>query len=42
VLKGADVPVETLTCPGVGHSIDENGLRRGGAFLKDVLYGTTP
>jgi phospholipase/carboxylesterase len=41
-LKSADVPVETLTCPGVGHSIDENGLRRGGAFLKDVLYGTTP
>jgi phospholipase/carboxylesterase len=41
-LKGADVPVDTLTCPGVGHSIDENGLRRGGAFLKDALYGTTP
>ena len=41
-LKAADVPVETLTCPGIGHSIDENGLRRGGSFLKDVLYGTTP
>jgi phospholipase/carboxylesterase len=41
-LKGADVPVDTLTCPGVGHSIDENGLRRGGDFLKDALYGTTP
>ena len=41
-LKSADVPVETLTCPGVGHSIDEIGLRRGGAFLKDVLHGTTP
>jgi phospholipase/carboxylesterase len=41
-LKGADVLVDTLTCPGVGHSIDENGLRRGGAFLTDVLYGTTP
>jgi len=41
-LKAADVPVDTLTCPGVGHSIDENGLQRGGAFLKDVLYGTTP
>src|SRR5215468_3350759 len=35
-LKGVDIPVDTLTCPGVGHSIDENGLRRGGAFLKDV------
>ena len=41
-LKRAGVPVETLTCPGVGHSIDEDGLRRGGSFLKDVLYGTTP
>ena len=41
-LKAADVPVDTLTCPGVGHSIDENGLQRGGAFLKDVLYPTTP
>jgi len=41
-LKDADVPVDTLTCPGVGHSIDENGLKRGGAFLKDALYGTTP
>jgi phospholipase/carboxylesterase len=38
----AGVPVETLTCPGIGHSIDENGLRRGGSFLKEVLYGTTP
>jgi phospholipase/carboxylesterase len=33
----AGVPVETLTCPGIGHSIDENGLRRGGSFLKEVL-----
>src|SRR5205807_616461 len=39
-LKGAGVAVDTLTCPGIGHSIDENGLRRGGSFLKDVLYGT--
>jgi phospholipase/carboxylesterase len=41
-LKAADVPVDTLTCSGIGHSIDENGLQRGGAFLKDVLYETTP
>ena len=41
-LKGAGIPVETLTCQGIGHSIDEDGLRRGGSFLKDVLYGTTP
>ncbi len=38
-LKEAGVPVETLTCTGIGHSIDENGLRRGGMFLRDVLAG---
>ncbi|HEV2303123.1 MAG TPA: prolyl oligopeptidase family serine peptidase [Stellaceae bacterium] len=36
-LDGLGVPVDTLTCPGIGHSIDENGLRRGGAFLQQVL-----
>jgi phospholipase/carboxylesterase len=36
-LTAAGVPVETLTCPGTGHAIDEAGLRRGGAFLKEVL-----
>jgi phospholipase/carboxylesterase len=41
-LTGIGVSVETLTCAGVGHSIDENGLRRGGSFLKEVLYGATP
>ena len=41
-LKTAGVPVETVTCPGIGHSIDEEGLRRGGLFLKDVLNGTRP
>jgi phospholipase/carboxylesterase len=40
-LKNAGVAVETLTCPGIGHSIDENGLRRGGHFLRDVLAGRT-
>ena len=40
-LKEVGVPVETLTCPGIGHSIDENGLRRGGMFLRDVLAGKT-
>jgi phospholipase/carboxylesterase len=39
-LKAAGVPIESVTCPGVGHSIDEEGLRRGGLFLKDVLNGT--
>jgi phospholipase/carboxylesterase len=41
-LKNSGVSVETLSCAGIGHSIDENGLRRGGSFLKDVLYGATP
>jgi phospholipase/carboxylesterase len=41
-LKAAGVPVETATSVGIGHSIDDQGLRRGGQFLKDVLSGTTP
>jgi phospholipase/carboxylesterase len=36
-LTAAAVPVETVTCPGIGHSIDETGLQRGGAFLHQVL-----
>jgi phospholipase/carboxylesterase len=36
-LEAAGVPVETLTCPGIGHSIDEQGLARGGRFLAEVL-----
>ena len=41
-LKAAGVPVETVTSAGIGHSIDDQGLRRGGQFLKHVLIGTTP
>ena len=41
-LKVAGVPVETVTSIGIGHSIDDQGLRRGGQFLKNVLSGTTP
>lgn len=36
-LAAAGIPVESLACPGIGHSIDEAGLRRGGRFLKDAL-----
>jgi len=36
-LASCGVSVETLTCPGVGHGIDEDGLRRGGEFLHRVL-----
>jgi phospholipase/carboxylesterase len=38
-LTAAGVPVEQLVCPGVGHSIDEAGLRRGAEFLRRVLAG---
>ena len=41
-LKAAGVPVETVTSVGLGHSIDDQGLRRGGQFLRDVLSGKTP
>src|SRR5271167_860241 len=39
-MTAAGIAVETLTCPGIGHSIDEAGLRRGGHFLRDVLAET--
>ena len=38
-LVDAGVAVETLTCPGLGHGIDEQGLRDGGEFLQRVLNG---
>jgi phospholipase/carboxylesterase len=41
-LKAAGIPVESLACPGIGHSIDERGLRRGGQFLRNVLVGDAP
>jgi phospholipase/carboxylesterase len=31
------VPVETLACVGIEHSIDPEGLERGGRFLREVL-----
>lgn len=36
-LTALDVPVETLSCPGLGHGIDPAGLQAGGAFLQKVL-----
>ncbi len=36
-LKTAGVPVESLSRPGLGHGIDEEGLRRGRDFLARVL-----
>jgi phospholipase/carboxylesterase len=40
-LKEAGVPVEIATSVGIGHSIDQEGLRRGGLFLGQVLNGKT-
>jgi phospholipase/carboxylesterase len=39
-LRAADVLVETLACVGVEHSIDQQGLERGGRFLRQVLSAT--
>jgi phospholipase/carboxylesterase len=36
-LKAAGIAVETLARPGLPHSIDDEGLRRGGAFLAQRL-----
>jgi phospholipase/carboxylesterase len=36
-LTATGITVETLTCVGMGHSIDEDGLRRAGQFLHRVL-----
>ena len=41
-LKAAGIPVESLACPGVGHSIDERGLRAGGQFLRNALVKDAP
>jgi phospholipase/carboxylesterase len=36
-LRAAGVPVETLACVGTEHSIDQDGLVRGGLFLQEML-----
>jgi phospholipase/carboxylesterase len=36
-LTAAGIAVETLSCPGVGHGIDQNGLVRAAEFLHKVL-----
>jgi phospholipase/carboxylesterase len=40
-LEAAGVAVETLTRPGLAHGIDEEGLKAGGRFLKEVLTART-
>jgi len=41
-LAAAGVPIDILTCPGIGHAIDEAGVRRGGEFLNEVLAHRAP
>ena len=36
-LKAAGISVTSVTCPGLGHSIDETGLAEGLRFLKKIL-----
>jgi phospholipase/carboxylesterase len=36
-LRAAGVPVEDVIRPGLGHGIDEEGLRRGAEFLRRVF-----
>src|ERR1700722_5854576 len=36
-LRAAGVPAETLACVGTEHSIDQEGLVRGGLFLQQLL-----
>jgi phospholipase/carboxylesterase len=39
MLTAVDVPVETLTRPGLGHGIDEAGLKAAARFLTEALGG---
>jgi phospholipase/carboxylesterase len=36
-MRAAEVPVEMLACVGADHTIDPEGLERGGRFLRQVL-----
>jgi phospholipase/carboxylesterase len=36
-LAAMDVPVQWHVSPGVGHGIDQEGLRHGGAFLRKAF-----
>ena len=38
-LRALGVPVETVRRPRLPHAIDEEGLRHGARFLKNVLAG---
>ncbi|MPY76292.1 MAG: prolyl oligopeptidase family serine peptidase [Alphaproteobacteria bacterium] len=38
-LRAAGIAVETLSCPGIGHGIDQSGLVRAAEFLHEALTG---
>jgi len=38
ILRSAGIPVQTLTCPGLGHSIDDAGIIKGMEFLQDHFH----
>ena len=41
LLSTCRIPVETLSCPGVGHTIDQAGIVNGAAFLRQALQQKT-
>jgi phospholipase/carboxylesterase len=41
-LTAVGLSVETVSCHGVQHSIDQEGLRRGGQFLRGVFSAQVP
>lgn len=41
-LRKLSLHPQTLTCPGLGHSIDEEGLKVGGKFLVDLFGQEQP
>jgi phospholipase/carboxylesterase len=41
-LKKLGLSPQTLTCPGLGHSIDEEGLKAGGKFLTHLFAQEQP
>ena len=38
-LKAANIPVTTITCPLVGHSIDDTGIAEGLKFIRNQWHG---
>ncbi len=41
MLQSMNIAHQTLTCPGLGHGIDDNGIAMAGKFLQQKLYQTS-